>query len=116
MEDTLSAGVELKLGNAKLHFRRTCVALLAAASLISSSSAWSQTATDWWEVEGRPAVFRLRDCIAAYAERPQRAQDEQPGALLIAAIEEDCRSAFDGLIQFFAQHIDAEEIELQLRT
>jgi hypothetical protein len=59
----------------------------------------------------------LRDCIAAYADHnAQRAQNEKPGAQLIAAIEEDCRSEFDGLIQLFAQHADAEEIETQLRT
>jgi hypothetical protein len=101
----------------KLHFRRTSVVLLATASLMCSLPAWSQNATDWSQAEGRLVVLRLRDCIAAYANREaQRAQDEKPGALLIAAIEEDCRSAFDGLIQLFAQHTDAEEIELQLRT
>ena len=116
MQDRLWAGVELKLENAKLHCRRTCIVLLAAASLMSSPPAWSQNATDWWQAGGRPAVLRLRDCIAAYADHEsQSAQDEKPGALLIAAIEVDCRSAFDGLIQLFAQHIDAKEIELQLR-
>jgi hypothetical protein len=117
MQDRLRAGVEFKLENVKLHFRRTSVVLLATASLLCSPPAWSQNATDWWQGEGRSVVLRLRDCIAAYANREvQRAQDEKPGALLIAAIEEDCRSAFDGLIQLFAQHTDAEGIELQLRT
>jgi hypothetical protein len=117
MQDRLRPGVEFKLENVKLHFRRTSVVLLATASLMCSLPAWSQNATDWSQAEGRLVVLRLRDCIAAYANREaQRAQDEKPGALLIAAIEEDCRSAFDGLIQLFAQHTDAEEIELQLRT
>src|SRR5262245_55916034 len=117
MQDRLWASVELKLENAKLHFRRTCVVLLAAASLMGSSPAWSQNTTKWWQAEGRPVVLRLRDCIAAYADHEaQRVQDEKPGALLITAIEEDCRPEFDGLIQLFAQHTDAEEIELQLRT
>jgi len=117
MQDKLWAGVELKLENAKLHFRRTCTILLAAGSLISSPPAWSQNAIDWLQAEGRPAVLRLRDCIAAYADHEaQRTQDKKPGALLIAAIEGDCRSAFDGLIRLFSQHMDANEIELQLRT
>jgi hypothetical protein len=116
MQDRLWAGVELKLENAKLHFRRTCTVLLAAVSLMSSPPAWSQHATDW-QAGRRLAVLRLRDCIDAYADHEaQRIQNEKPGALLIAAIEGDCRSAFDGLIQLFSQHIDANEIELQLRT
>jgi BA14K-like protein len=91
--------------------------LLAAASLLSSPPTWSQNATDWWQAEGRPAIFRLRDCVAAYADRDaQHVQDEKWSALLIAAIEGDCRSIFDGMIQLFAQHVDAKEIELQLRT
>src|SRR6476659_1033221 len=117
MQDRLWAAVELQLENANLHFRRTCIVLLAAASLMSSPSAWSQNATDYWQAGGRQAALRLRDCIAAYADHDaQRAQNEKPGAQLIAAIEEDCRSEFDGLIQLFAQHADAEEIETQLRT
>src|SRR5262245_39731404 len=117
MEATLSAGMELKFENAKLHFRRTCLVLLAAASLMCSPPAWSQNVTDWWQAEGSLMVLRLHDCITAYADREaNRAQDIKPGALLIAAIEEDCRSAFDGLIQLFAQHMEVEEIEFQLRT
>jgi BA14K-like protein len=118
MQDRQWAGLELKLENAKFHFRRTCTVLLAAVSLMSSPPpAWSQNAIDWWQAGGRPAVLRLRDCIAAYADHEtHRTQNEKPGALLIAAIEGDCRSAFDELIQLFSQHIDANEIELQLRT
>jgi hypothetical protein len=117
MQDRLRPGVEFKLENVKLHFRRTSVVLLATASLMCSLPAWSQNATDWSQAEGRLVVLRLRDCIAAYANREaQRAQNEKPGALLIAAIEGDCRSAFDGLIRLFSQHMDANEIELQLRT
>jgi hypothetical protein len=117
MQDRLWAGVELKLENAKLHFRRTCTVLLAAASLmLSSLPAWSQHATDW-QAEPKLAVLRLRDCIAAYADdEAQRIQNKKPVVLLIAAIERDCRSAFNELIQLFSQHIDANEIELQLRT
>jgi hypothetical protein len=98
--------------------RHGCVVLLAAAALLSSPPVWSQDSSDWWQAEGWPAVFRLRDCVAEYADRDaaQRAQDEKWSALLIAAIDGDCRSAFDGMIQLFAQHIDAQDIELQLRT
>ena len=60
MQDRLRAGVEFKLENVKLHFRRTSVVLLATASLICSLPAWSQNATDWWQAEGRSVVFRLR--------------------------------------------------------
>jgi BA14K-like protein len=97
--------------------RRGCILLLAATLLLFSPSAWSQNATDWWEAEGKAAVFKLRDCVAAYAERDsQRVQEENWSALLIAAIEGDCRSEFDEMIQLFAQHIGAEDLEIQLRT
>ena len=45
MQDRLRAGVEFKLENVKLHFRRTSVVLLATASLMCSLPAWSQNAT-----------------------------------------------------------------------
>ena len=116
MQDRLWAGMELKLENAKLHCRRTCIVLLAAASLMSSPPVWSQNATDWWQAGGRPAVLRLRDCIAAYADHkvPERsrrktwrvADRRDRGGLPLSIF---------GLIQLFAQHIDAKEIELQLR-
>jgi BA14K-like protein len=94
-----------------------CIILLAAALLLSSVPASSQSTDDRWQAEKRLAVSKLRDCVAAYAEQDsQDVQDENRSVLLIAAIEGDCRSAFDGMIQLFGQHIDAKEIELQLRA
>jgi BA14K-like protein len=91
--------------------------LLAAMLFLFSPSVWSQNATDWWEAEGKPAVFRLRDCVTDYADRDaQLVQEENWSALLLSAIEGGCRSVFDGMIQLFAQHIGAEEIEVQLRN
>lgn len=100
-----------------------CIVLLAAplflcsVPVLCSVPASSQSTDDRWPAEKRLAVSKLRDCVAAYAER--ESQDVQNGngnVLLIAAIEGDCRSAFDGMIQLFGQHIDAKEIELQLRA
>jgi BA14K-like protein len=97
--------------------RRGCTVLLAAPLLLSAVPASSQSTGDRWQAERRLAVTKLRDCVAAFAEqKPDEAQDENSSALLIAAIERDCRSAFDGMIQLFGQHIDAKAIELQLQA
>ena len=93
--------------------RRGCIVLLAAAALLSSPSAWSQSAGDGWQAEGTPAISRLRDCVGAFAGR---GQDENWSALLLAAIEGDCRAEFDAMIQLMAQHVDAKDIELRLRA
>jgi BA14K-like protein len=97
--------------------RRGCIVMLAAPLLLSSVPASSQSTDDSWQAERRLAVSKLRDCVAAYAEqRSQQVQDENWSALLIAAIEGDCNSAFDGMIKLFSQRIDAKAIELQLQA
>ncbi len=97
--------------------RRGSMVLLAAAALLFPPPAWSQNTEDWWEAEGSLAVFKLRDCVTAFAERDTKlVQEERWSALLIAAIDGDCRSAFDGMIQLFARHVDAKEVELRLQT
>jgi hypothetical protein len=97
--------------------RRGCTVLLAAPLLLSSVPASSQSTDDRWQAERRLAVSKLRDCVAAFAEQKSHdVQDENSSALLIAAIEGDCRSAFDGMIQLFGQHIDAKDIELHLQA
>ena len=93
--------------------RRGCIVLLAAALLLPSSPSWSENAGDGWQEEGTPAISRLRDCVRTFAGR---VQDENWSALLIAAIEGDCRAEFDAMIQLMAQHVDAKDIELRLRT
>ena len=93
------------------------MALAAASLLVASAPASSQSTDDRWQAEKRLAVSKLRDCVSAYAEhRSKNVQDENWNGLLIAAIEADCRSAFDGMIQLFARHVDAKEVELRLRT
>jgi BA14K-like protein len=97
--------------------RRGSMVLLAAAAFLFPPPAWSQNAEDSWETEGSLAVFRLRDCVTAFADRDSKlVQEEKWSALLIAAIDGDCRSAFDGMIQLFARHVDAKDVELRLRT
>jgi hypothetical protein len=97
--------------------RRGCTVLLAAPLLLSSVPASSQGTDDRWQAERRLAVTKLRDCVAEFAEQGSHdRQDENSSALLIAAIERDCRSAFDGMIQLLGQHIDAKTIELQLQA
>src|SRR5262245_1115523 len=93
------------------------MAVAAAALMLASAvPASSQSTDDRWQAEKRLAVSKLRDCVAAYAEhRSKDVQDENWNGLLIAAIEADCRSAFDGMIKLFGQHIEAKEIELQLQ-
>jgi BA14K-like protein len=96
--------------------RRGSMILLAAAALLFSPPARSQNAEDWWEAEGSLAVFRLRDCVTAFADRDSElVQEEKWSAVLIAAIEGDCRSRFDAMIQLFARHVDAKEVELRLQ-
>jgi hypothetical protein len=97
--------------------RRGCTVLLAAPLLLSSVPASSQGTDDRWQAERRLAVTKLRDCVAEFAEQKSHdVQVENSSALLIAAIEGDCRSAFDGMIQLLSQHIDAKTIELQLQA
>jgi BA14K-like protein len=97
--------------------RRGCIVLLAAAALLSSPSAWSQSSGDGWQPEATPAVSRLRDCVGAFAGLDAgRGQDENWSALLLAAIEGDCRAEFDAMIQLLAQHVAAKDIELRLRA
>jgi BA14K-like protein len=97
--------------------RGGCKVLLAVPLLLFSVPASSQSTDDRWQAEKRLAVTKLRDCVAAYAQQqPRDLQDENWNALLIAAIEGDCRSPFDGMLQLFSQHIDEKEIELQLRA
>jgi hypothetical protein len=91
--------------------------LLAAPLLLSSVPASSQSTDDRWQAERRLAVSKLRDCVAAYAEqKSEDVQTENSSVVLIAAIEGDCRSAFDEMIQLFGQYIDAKDIEVQLRA
>ena len=96
--------------------RRGCMALAAASLLVASAPASSQSTDDRWQAEKRLAVSKLRDCVSAYAEhRCKNVQDENWNGLLIAAIEADCRSAFDGMIHLLGQHIETKDIELQLQ-
>ena len=46
----------------------------------------------------------------------QLVQDKKWATLLIAAIEGDCRSTYEGMIELFAKHISANEIELKLQS
>jgi len=92
--------------------------LLAAPLLLNSVPASSQsTGDDRWQAERRLAVSKLRDCVAAYAEqKSEGVQGENSSVLLIAAIEGDCRTAFDEMIQLLGRYIDAKDIELKLRA
>ena len=98
--------------------RRACMILLAAPLLLNSVPASSQsTGDDRWQAERRLAVSKLRDCVAAYAEqKSEGVQGENSSVLLIAAIEGDCHTAFDEMIQLLGRYIDAKDIELQLRA
>ena len=97
--------------------RRGCIVLLAATALLSSASAWSQSAGDAWQAEATPAVSRLRDCVGAFAGLDAgRGQDQNWSALLLSAIEGDCRAEFDAMVQLLAKHVDAKDIELRLRA
>jgi hypothetical protein len=83
----------------------------------SSDVIASFTNREWWQPQGRPAVVRLRDCVASYgARQAQPGPDEKWSALLIGAIETDCQPAFDALMQTLAQKAEADDVERVMRA
>lgn len=77
----------------------------------------SFTNREWWQPQGRPAVVRLRDCVASYgARQAEPGPDEKWSALLIGAIETDCQPAFDALMQTLAKKAEADDVERVMRA
>jgi len=83
----------------------------------SSDVLASFTNREWWQPQGRPAVVRLRDCVASYgARQAEPGPDEKWSALLIGAIETDCQPAFDALMQTLAKKAEADDVERVMRA
>jgi hypothetical protein len=83
----------------------------------SSDVLASFTNREWWQPQGRPAVVRLRDCVASYgARQAEPGPDEKWSALLIGAIETDCQPAFNALMQTLAKKAEADDVEGVMRA
>ena len=72
---------------------------------------------EWWNGTGQPSVLALRDCLGSYGKRENHhVKDVNWAALLVSAIESDCREPFDNMVQTFAQEKSPEGVQAILRA